>query len=126
MRDFRFFAFRDTPQAGVAIEAAAKAANVSLSGWLREAARRHLPDNGALPPLPPSKPRRPVHVPDADVAAVASLMAAVNRLNGAMIQLSKGLRESGFSSEHRAMESALQDVSELKAGGVNLFRRLQE
>ncbi|WP_315756019.1 hypothetical protein [Bradyrhizobium sp. SZCCHNRI2007] len=126
MTGFRFFAFRVDLETGAAIAAAAKAANVSLSGWLREAVRMRLPEGTSLPTLPPSPRRRPVHIPDADVAAVACLLGGINRLNGAMIQLAKSLREAGHAPEHQAMEAAIHDVGELKTEGVNLFRRLQE
>ncbi|KZD25503.1 hypothetical protein [Tardiphaga robiniae] len=125
MKGFRFFAFRADPATGTAIEAAAAAAKTSLSSWIRNAIRAALPEGASLPALPPSPLRRRAAVPEADVAALARLMAAVNRLNGAMIQLSKGLREAGHVPEHQSMESAIRDVRDIKAEGVRLFKCLQ-
>jgi hypothetical protein len=126
MRDFRFFAFRDTPQAGAAIEAAAKEADVSLSGWLREAARRHLPEGGAaLPPLRPSRPRRPVVIPEADVAAVARLIGEVGKLTGATVQLAKVLRETGYAPGHQSAESILRDLRTTQTSLVRIVDRLR-
>jgi hypothetical protein len=126
MKGFRFFAFRIDPATGTAIEAAAAATKTSLSGWIRNAIHAALPEGASLPALPPSPPRHRAAAPEADVAALARLMSAVNRLNGAAVQLSKGLREAGHVPEHQAMESAIRDVSDLKAEGVRLFQRLQE
>ena len=125
MRDFRFFAFRDSPQAGVAIEAAAKAAGISLSGWLREAARMRLPDATSLPELPPSSPRRRVAVPDADVVAVARLVGEVGKLTGATVQLTKVLREAGRVLEHQSAESILRDLRTTQTSLVRIVDRLR-
>ena len=122
---FRFFAFRTDPTTGTAIEAAAAAAQTSLSSWIRNAIRATLPEATSLPALPPSPPRRRAVLPDADIAAVARLMAAVSRLNGAMIHLAEGLRETGNVPEHAAVETALQEIRALRAEGVQLFRKLQ-
>jgi hypothetical protein len=124
MRDFRFFAFRDSPQAGTAIEAAAKTAGISLSGWLREAARMHLPNATSLPALPPSSPRRRVAIPDTDVAAVATLAAEVAKLTGATIQLAKAFRETGRVVEHQAVESNIREFRTLSADLVGIIDRL--
>jgi len=125
MRDFRFFAFRDSPQAGTAIEAAAKAAGISLSGWLREAARRHLPKTASLPALPSSPPRRRVAVPDTDVAAVARLVGEVGRMTGATIQLSKALRETDRVPEHQSTEAVLRDLRATQTNLVRIVDRLR-
>lgn len=105
---------------------AASAAKTSVSGYVREVIVAALPKASALPALPPSPARRPRHLPETDVAAIASTLAAINRLNGAIVQFSKTLREAGHVSEHRAMEAAIGNILDLKAEGVRLFRRLQE
>ena len=125
MKGFRFIGFRIDPATGAAIEAAAAVAKTSLSSWIRNAIRAALPEGASLPALPQSPPRRRALLPDADIAAVARLMSAVNRTNGAIIQLSKSFRESGHLPEHEAMESAIRDIRDVKAEGVRLFRRLQ-
>ena len=125
MKGFRFMGFRIDPATGAAIEAAAAVAKTSLSSWIRNAIRAALPEGASLPALPQSPPRRRALLPDADIAAVARLMSAVNRTNGAIIQLSKSFRESGHLPEHEAMESAIRDICDVKAEGVRLFRRLQ-
>lgn len=125
MKGFRFMGFRIDPATGAAIEAAAAVAKTSLSSWIRNAIRAALPEGASLPALPQSPPRRRALLPDADIAAVARLMSAVNRTNGAIIQLSKSFRESGHLPEHEAMESAIRDIRDVKAEGVRLFRRLQ-
>ncbi|MGM4990512.1 hypothetical protein [Tardiphaga sp. 841_E9_N1_2] len=106
--------------------AAAASAETSVSGFARVAIIRAIPEGASLPALPPSPPRRRAFLPDADVAALSRLMSAVNRLNGAAVQLSKGLREAGHVPEHAAMESAIRDIRDLKIEGVRLFQRLQE
>ena len=125
MKCFRFIGFRIDPATGAAIEAAAAVAKTSLSSWIRNAIRAALPEGASLPALPQSPPRRRALLPDADIAAVARLMSAVNRTNGAIIQLSKSFREAGHLPEHEAMESAIRDIRDVKAEGVRLFRRLQ-
>lgn len=125
MRDFRFFAFRDSPQAGTAIEAAAKAAGISLSGWLREAARRHLPETASLPALPSSPPRRRAVIPDADVAAVARLIGEVGKLTGGTVQFAKVMRETGRVLEHQSAESILCDLRTTQTSLVRIVDRLR-
>lgn len=125
MRDFRFLAFRDSPQAGAAIEAAAKAAGISLSGWLREAARCHLPETASLPALPPSPPRRRVAIPDTDVAAVARLVGEVGKLTGATVQLAKSLRETDRVPEHQSVEFILRDLRTTQTNLVRIVDRLR-
>lgn len=120
-----FLSVQITAPIRAALTDAAASAETSVSGYVRDVIVKTLPNGPALPPMPPSPPRRRRHIPDADVAAVANHMAAVNRLNGAMIQLAKSLREAGHVPEHAAMESALCDVRDLKAEGVRLFRKLQ-
>lgn len=108
-----------------ALSAAAASAETSVSGFARAAIIEALPDTATLPALPASPPRRRVVLPDADIAAIARFMAAVSRLNGAMIQFSKGLREAGHIPEHEALESAIRDIRDLKSEGVRLFKCLQ-
>lgn len=105
---------------------AASAAKTSVSGYVRNVIVAALPKAAALPALLPAPARRPRHLSEPDVAAIASILAAINRLNGSMVQFSKALREAGHISEHRTMESAIADVLDLKAEGVRIFRRLQE
>jgi hypothetical protein len=116
---------RIDPATSAALTAAAISAETSVSGFARAAIANALPENSALSPLPFSPPRRPRHLPEPDVAAVASILAAINRLNGAMVQFSKALREAGHVLEHRAMEAAIGGVLDLKAEGIRLFRKLQ-
>ena len=125
MRDFRFLAFRADPKTGAAIEAAAKADDISLSGWLREAARMRLPDAAMLPALPPSRPRRPVVIPDADVAAVARLVGEVGKLTGATVQFAKTLRETGYAPEHQFTESILHDLRTTQTNLVRIVDHLR-
>lgn len=125
MRDFRFFAFRADPKTGAAIEAAAKAGDVSLSGWLRESARMRLPDAVGLPALPPSSPRRRAVTPDADVAAVASLAAEIAKLTGATIQLAKAFRETDRGVEHQATELIIRGLRTSSADLVGVIDRLR-
>jgi hypothetical protein len=120
-----FLSVQITEPIRVALIAAAAAAETSISGYVRAVIVKALPNGGALPPLPLSPPQRRRHIPDADVVVVANALTAINRLNGAMVQLSKALREAGHVPEHDAMESALRDVRDLKAEGVSLFRRLK-
>ena len=125
MRDFRFLAFRVDPETGAAIEAAAKADDTSLSGWLREAARMRLPDAAVLPALPSSPPRRRAATPDADVAVVANLVAEIAKLTGATIQLAKAFRETGRETEHRTTESIIREFRTLSAELVGIIDRLR-
>lgn len=125
MRDFRFLAFRADPEIGAAIEAAAKADDISLSGWLREAARMRLPDTAALPALRPSPPRRRAATPDADVAAVANLAAEIAKLTGAAIQLAKAFRETDSAVEHRTTETIIRELRTSSADLVGVIDRLR-
>jgi len=112
------------PATSAALGAAAAWAETSVSGFARAAIIKALPDAASLPPAAPSPRRRPLVVSEADIAAVARLMSAVSRFNGAMVQFSKGLRETGYVPEHEAMESAIRDIRDLKTEGVHLFRKL--
>lgn len=116
---------RVDPPTRDAIDAAARAADITLSGWLREAVHSHLPDGGAsLPPLPPSPPRRPVRIPSGDVAAVARLTGAVGQLTGATIQLARSLRETGHAAEHETTEAILRDLRATQVCYVDIVARL--
>lgn len=120
-----FLSVQITEPIRAALTAAAASAETTVSGYVRDVILKAVPNGPALPPLPPSPPRRRRHIPDADVAALANVLASINRLNGAMIQFAKGLRETGHAPEHAALEFALRDVRDLKAEGVRLFRKLQ-
>lgn len=118
--------FRADPATRVAVASAAANAGSTLSGWLREAARMRLPDGGAsLPPLPPSRPRRPIRIPSNDVAAVARLTGAVGLLTGATIQLARSLRETGHAPEHATTETILHDLRATQADFVKIVDRLR-
>lgn len=85
-----------------------------------------LPDGGAsLPPLPPSRPRRPIRIPSNDVAAVARLTGAVGLLTGATIQLARSLRETGHAPEHATTETILHDLRATQADFVKIVDRLR-
>jgi hypothetical protein len=118
--------FRADRSTRAAVEAAAKAANTTLSGWLRESARMRLPDGGAsLPPLSSSRPRRPIRIPPEDVAAVARLTGHAGKLTGATIQLARCLRETGRILENETTEAVLRDLRSTQADLVNIVDRLR-
>jgi len=125
MRDFRFLAFRADPEVGAAIERAAKAADVSISGWIRRVLCAALPESASLPPLPASPRRGKVVIPNPDIAAVADLVAGGAKLTGATIQLAKALREAGHSDGHREMEAVIRSHRAAQADLVRVVERLR-
>lgn len=113
------------PATSAALSIAAASVKESVSGFARAAIVKALPEGAPLPALPPSPLRHRTVLPEADIAAVARLMAAINRLNGAMVQFSRGLREGGHLPEHHAMEAAIGNIRDLKSESVNFFRKLK-
>jgi hypothetical protein len=120
-----FLTLRLPPAIGAALAAAAKASDVSISGFARSAIVAALLDSAGLPPLRPSPPPRPAIAPAEDLAAIASLGGQVGRLTGATVQLARTLREAGHAPEHSATESIIRDLRAAKAeivAIVNLLR----
>ena len=128
MKNPGFLTLRLPPIVGAALDAAARASGVSVSGYARSAIVAVLPDVATLPPLPPSPsppPRRPVIIPDADVAAIARFGSHLGRLTGAIVQLSKACRETDRIREHESLESEIRDLRVAKVEVVALVQRLR-
>jgi hypothetical protein len=125
MKKPEFLTLRLPSDVGAALTAAAAAADVSVSGFARAAITKALPKGAALPPLPPSPPRRRVVIPDADIAAVARLVGEVGRLTGATVQVAKALRELGRVPGHATAESVLRDIRTTQADLVRIVDRLK-
>jgi hypothetical protein len=113
------------PATSQALTAAATVAETSISGFVRAAIMKALPEARTLPALPPSPPRRHVIVPDADVAIVANLAGEVARMTGATIQFAKTLREGGRAAEHESAESVLRGHRATQAALVAMIDRLK-
>jgi hypothetical protein len=116
---------RLSPTIAAVLTAAAAAAETSVSGFVRAAITKALPEGTALPILPPSPPRRRRHIPDADVAAVARLVGEVGLLTGATVQITKALREIGHAPGYAMAESVLRDIRAAQADLVRIVDRLR-
>lgn len=108
---------RLTSAVAAAIDAAAEAAMTSRSGWVRREIVQILLDrsrlNGSVRiPLPPSPPIRR-HIPPEDLAAVSKLSADLSRAGGAVVQMTKTLRETGHRS-HPDAEAVLSDLRQVQ------------
>ncbi|MEW6255071.1 MAG: hypothetical protein AB1592_03875 [Pseudomonadota bacterium] len=93
-----------------ALDAASRLADVSRAGWVRKRIVEALPPSeGSSLALSRSPPRRSVTFPPADLVEVAKLAGNVARANGALVQMTKALRESSHPA-HLAAEDVLADL----------------
>jgi len=92
----------------IAVSAAATAEGLSIPAWLRSLAVTHL--EGAAKHVRPSTPP---YIPSAAVEDLSRLHAWQSRLNGALVQYTKALRETG-SSVHEEAETILADLRTLR------------
>jgi hypothetical protein len=115
--------FRLEPNLSAALDLAARAADRSISGYIRDTLTKALPDSANLPSTRPSPPRRPIVIPDPGSADLVRLAGEIGRATGATIQLAKALREAGRIPEHAATEAVLRD---LRAGQVEFVRLMSE
>jgi len=125
MRNPKFLTLRLPGDVGAALTAAAASAEMSVSGFARDAIVKALPKGAALPTLPPSPPPRPSVVPAEDLAVIAALGGQIGRLTGATIQLARTFREAGHVPEHGATESVIHDLRRAKAEIVAIVQRLR-
>lgn len=113
------------PSIFLALDAAAADAQLSRAGWVRREVARALPTHGdfILPPSPPSPPRRPAVIPPRDLVEVSGLAAALSRTGGAVVQMTRALREAGHVS-HGAAEDVLVDLRAMQRDIARLITRL--
>ncbi len=108
-----------------ALQAAAIAADVSAAGWARAAIVAALPTRSDIGSLPRSPRRRPTTIPAEDVAEVSRLVGAIGRATGALIQLTKALREHGHGVAHGDAEMALADLRSVQSDLVTIATRMR-
>lgn len=105
---------RMSPALLAAVEEAANDEEVSVAAFLRDLARRHVVDvTGHDPSTDDDRresPSRESLIPPADLQDVAGLAAKVSRLNGAVVQLTKNLREAGAEAIHADAEAILAEL----------------
>lgn len=113
------------PVLAAALEAAARTESLSPTGWARQAIACALPDSEAASlSLPPSPPRRPVVVPSEDLMTVARLAGVTARCTGAVIQLTKSLREGGHPARGET-EDVLRDLRAMQHDLVSVVTLLR-
>lgn len=92
--------------------AAAAAAELSVSAWLRAAV---VESSGAPPEdLMPTKPVEASVAVPVELAAVGALDRHVRRLNGSIVQLTKELRIQGIAELHAEVEVELTHMREIQ------------
>jgi len=92
----------------VDVSAAAAAEGLTVAAWLRSLAVARI--GADVEHVRPSTPR---YEPTADLEAISRLQNSQSMLNGAVIQLAKGLRETG-SVGHSDIEAVLADLKALR------------
>lgn len=91
-----------------ALDVVASGSGLSRAGWARRAIVSALPAS-EVASLPPSPARRPPVIPAPDLAEVSKLAGAVARTNGAVVQMTKTMREIGHPF-HGDAEAVLADL----------------
>lgn len=118
---------RMRPELAAALDAAARAQDISAAGWARAAILAAIPAHhrSELGSLPPSPRQRPTTIPAEDVAEVSRLVGTVGRTAGAVVQFTKALREGGFGEAHGQAEQALADLRAIQSDLVTIVARLR-
>lgn len=92
-----------------AVAAAAKAADLTVAAWFRMLAVESLKIDPDL-----AAPTEPAYRPEADVAELGRIVRLISRNNGAVVQLTATLRETGETQLHRDAEQVLTGLRSLK------------
>lgn len=95
-----------------AVNASAEAAGLSAAAWLRGLAADMADAPREARPTPPSRKRV---IPAEDLAEVSRFANLVERNNGALVQMTKALREAGATELHADAEAVLSDLRSLAA-----------
>ncbi len=109
-----------------ALDATAADAGLSRAGWVRRELIRALSATHGdfqLRPSPPSPPRRPAVIPAADLVEVSCMAAALSRTGGAVVQLTKALREARHVA-HADAEEVLRGLRTVQRDVAGLVARL--
>jgi hypothetical protein len=107
------------PDAVSTIAVVADAADLSVSAWVREMLLRSLPARSEYRSLSPTPPQRR-HVPADDLVTVSKLAADLSRTGGALVQMTKTLRETAHPA-HLDAESVLGEVRQVQRQLSNLI-----
>lgn len=101
---------RMSPALAAAVRAEAEAAELSASAWIRRQIADVVQQPDAVHPTPPARRGRPA--PTEAVVEVRRLQGVLGETCGAMVQLTKALRETG----HGAHAEAERVLAALRGG----------